>query len=847
MNLLRFFSLSKSVELKRWLLPFICVMLVSMATRAQVPSTNGNFTATTPSNLSLQTGATPTTRLTILNSNGNIGINTTSPADWLHVNGNVRANQFNTVNGIFNTTAAATNMSFNINGTNRMTLLSGGNFGIGTATPADLLHVNGSARANQFNTVNGIFNTTAAATNMSFSTNGVNRMTLLSGGNFGIGTATPADLLHVNGSARANQFNTVNGIFNTTAAATNMSFNTNGVNRMTLLSGGNFGIGTATPADLLHVNGNARATQFSSTSGTFNTIGATNLSLGTNGTTKMTLLNSNGFLGINTATPAYQLDVNGTVNATGFLLNGAAFTGSQWTAATGGINYNGGSVGMGTTTPSAKLHIVFPGSGDPSNQAIQVEATNPANYSSTMFKNSSGDIGVIGFTGASYNWGMHLPRQAFISSSTPNGIALVSYDPNGIITFGTGGHATTNERVRIDKLGNVGIGKTNPAYPLDVAGAINATNIFTSGNVGIGTTSPEGLLHIGTSNLGVGTAKRLLLEPPYHTGAAWQFTVRDDTGSSYLGIGYGTESLTMHHGGNVGIGTNTPNYKLDVAGTINATSILVNGAPLTGGGSSQWATNGSNISYAAGNVGIGIASPSEKLEVNGNLSVGLNAGAATGYGNRLNLRGVDDAASGDPMWLARYNTAANQTELRVNIGDDSSGDDAFTVGNFFHGDGQWKTFLKVINNGNVGIGITNPTQKLQVKGTVYSTEVKVDLAAGTGPDYVFEPTYDLKPLAEIETYIKENKHLPEVPSAKEMEKNGVQLGEMNMLLLKKIEELTLYILDQNKELEKLKERSVSTDSSGKKVEELTLYVISQQNKIKEQELRLEILEKRFEK
>jgi hypothetical protein len=59
-------------------------------------------------------------------------------------------------------------------------------------------------------------------------------------------------------------------------------------------------------------------------------------------------------------------------------------------------------------------------------------------------------------------------------------------------------------------------------------------------------------------------------------------------------------------------------------------------------------------------------------------------------------------------------------------------------------------------------------------------------------------------LAEIETYIKENKHLPEVPSAKEMEKNGVQLGEMNMLLLKKVEELTLYVIEQNKEIKELK-------------------------------------------
>jgi hypothetical protein len=139
-------------------------------------------------------------------------------------------------------------------------------------------------------------------------------------------------------------------------------------------------------------------------------------------------------------------------------------------------------------------------------------------------------------------------------------------------------------------------------------------------------------------------------------------------------------------------------------------------------------------------------------------------------------------------------------------------------------------------NGNVGIGTTNPTQKLTVKGTVYSTEVKVDLSAGA-PDYVFEPTYDLKPLAEIETYIKENKHLPEVPSAKEMEANGLQLGEMNMLLLKKVEELTLHLIEQEAQIKKLRMSEVGSDLE-KKLMELSNYIIKQESRIKELELKV---------
>lgn len=107
------------------------------------------------------------------------------------------------------------------------------------------------------------------------------------------------------------------------------------------------------------------------------------------------------------------------------------------------------------------------------------------------------------------------------------------------------------------------------------------------------------------------------------------------------------------------------------------------------------------------------------------------------------------------------------------------------------------------NNGNVGIGITNPsTDKLAVNGNIRAKEVKVEIA--NWPDYVFDKGYNLPSLKEIKNHIQEKGHLPKIPSAAEMEQNGVELGEMNKLLLEKIEELTLYILKQQEEIEENK-------------------------------------------
>jgi hypothetical protein len=109
-------------------------------------------------------------------------------------------------------------------------------------------------------------------------------------------------------------------------------------------------------------------------------------------------------------------------------------------------------------------------------------------------------------------------------------------------------------------------------------------------------------------------------------------------------------------------------------------------------------------------------------------------------------------------------------------------------------------------DGNVGIGTVNvPANcKLGVKGSVYAWEYVCTLTGW--PDYVFDKKYELLPLNELEKYITKEKHLPSIPSATEVDKDGVKLGEMNALLLQKIEELTLYMIELNKANQALQQK-----------------------------------------
>jgi uncharacterized NAD-dependent epimerase/dehydratase family protein len=137
--------------------------------------------------------------------------------------------------------------------------------------------------------------------------------------------------------------------------------------------------------------------------------------------------------------------------------------------------------------------------------------------------------------------------------------------------------------------------------------------------------------------------------------------------------------------------------------------------------------------------------------------------------------------------------------------------------------GSWDINAKtsnfaVIDNGNMGVGVSNPTSKLDVNGTIHAKEVKVDLQ--NWPDYVFKSEYKLSSLEEIEKHIKDNGHLPNIPSAKEVIENGINLGEMNRKLLEKIEELTLYSIEQNKQIKNLTEESKTLHLQSEKIDKL---------------------------
>ena len=194
---------------------------------------------------------------------------------------------------------------------------------------------------------------------------------------------------------------------------------------------------------------------------------------------------------------------------------------------------------------------------------------------------------------------------------------------------------------------------------------------------------------------------------------------------------------------------------------------------------------GQNTFPSTGNVGIGTSSPGAPLEVYGNgIRINTSGTKTSGFANVINAGTWDMLAysdDGTEVVVGGYR-ASQFTKLGL-----------YTAG---------VKRLHIDSDGNVGIGTLFPTEKLSVNGNLRVRKVIVTQTSWS--DYVFHKNYRLRPLSEVEQFIKDNGHLPDVPAEKEVVNDGLNLGDNQAVLLRKIEELTLYIIEMKKEIEVLK-------------------------------------------
>jgi hypothetical protein len=296
---------------------------------------------------------------------------------------------------------------------------------------------------------------------------------------------------------------------------------------------------------------------------------------------------------------------------------------------------------------------------------------------------------------------------------------------------------------------------------------VERMRILSTGNIGIGTTAPAAMLHLSNTGATPFRVERVNISQ----GNAFQLFF---TSNPAAGINVGAGSAIFQ--------ITNPN---------SASDILFMPTPTTH----------CMVMKQNGNIGIGTTSPVSALEISrsGGSSLRFYSNSWGDIESTTAMR--PHFAAGTDFTL--YEGAVGSGTLRLKVNG--------TTGYVGIGTGSPIALLTV--NGKTLIGdpttVTLPgTYNLYVQNGILTEKLRVSVVnSGTWADYVFEKNYALKSLKEVEEFVKANKHLPEVPSACEVEESGVDMIEMDATLLKKIEELTLYIIEQDKRIEQLEKKN----------------------------------------